>query len=289
MWARGEQRAHQPKGAVAAEELDRTGLDAPRRRVQPRSADLAASEGRAEVLDRPPSSGGMPGPVRTKAPPLLPAFTVFSGTDPAPAKGGAAQHLRGAGSAGDVGFGVASLDREVLIYVGYGCGIRITGRNGPAECGTSCPSAFVPNKRSISRDRVDRQKGLPGLAVDHQSAHHPGGAGAPAQAETVATTGQLGHGKPLGGQRPRGRRAGRRQPPAAPAARMPAGESGASSAPPGHHGGEDAPALRPRAPADGGGGSPAPPAAQPRRRSGAVMGAQALPFPHPTRECGVHS
>ena len=67
----------------------------------------------------------------------------------------------------DAGFGVATLDREVLIYVGYGCGIRITGRNGPAECGTSCPSAFVPNKRSISRDRVDRQKGLPGLAVDH--------------------------------------------------------------------------------------------------------------------------
>jgi len=168
MCARGDQRAHQPKGAVAAEELDRTGLDAPRRRVQPRSADLAASEGRAEVLDRPPSSGGMPGPVRAKAPPLLPAFTVFSGTDPAPAKGGAAQHLRGAGSAGDAGFGVASLDREVLIYVGYGCGIRITGRNGPAECGTSCPSAFVPNKRSISRDRVERQKGLPGLAVDHR-------------------------------------------------------------------------------------------------------------------------
>ena len=167
MCARGDQRAHQPKGAVAAEELDRTGLDAPRRRVQPRSADLAASEGRAEVVDRPPSSGGMPGPVRAKAPPLLPAFTVFSGTDPAPAKGGAAQHLRGAGSAGDAGFGVASLDREVLIYVGYGCGIRITGRNGPAECGTSSPSAFVPNKRSISRDRVDRQKGLPGLAVDH--------------------------------------------------------------------------------------------------------------------------
>ena len=167
MWARGEQRAHQPKGAVAAEELDRAGLDAPRRRVQPRSADLAASEGRAEVLDRSPSSGGMPGPVRAKAPPLLPAFTVFSGTDPPPAKGGAAQHLRGAGSAGDAGFGVASLDREVLIYVGYGCGIRITGRNGPAECGTSCPSAFVPNKRSISRDRVDRQKGLPGLTVDH--------------------------------------------------------------------------------------------------------------------------
>ena len=55
------------RGAVAAEELDeldRTGLDAPRRRVQPRSADLAASEGRAEVLDRPPSSGGMSGLLR---------------------------------------------------------------------------------------------------------------------------------------------------------------------------------------------------------------------------------
>ena len=151
MWARGEQRAHQPKGAVAAEELDRAGLDAPRRRVRARSTDLAASEGRAEVYDRPPSSGGMPGPVRAKAPPLLPAFTVFSGTDPAPAKGGAAQHLRGAGSAGDAGFGVASLDREVLIYVGYGCGIRITGRNGPAECDTSIPQLLCRTSANLAR------------------------------------------------------------------------------------------------------------------------------------------
>ena len=86
MCARGDQRAHQPKGAVAAEELDRAGLDAPRRRARARSTDLAASEGRAEGYDRPPASGGMPGPVRAKAAPILPAFAVFSGTDPAPAK-----------------------------------------------------------------------------------------------------------------------------------------------------------------------------------------------------------
>ena len=109
MWARGEQRAHQPKGAVAAEELDRAGLDAPRRRVRARSTDLAASEGRAEVYDRPPSSGGMPGPVRAKAAPILPAFAVFSGT-----VGG--RYFGGGGGAGSTDFRAANLTWSLLIY-----------------------------------------------------------------------------------------------------------------------------------------------------------------------------
>ena len=116
MWARGEQRAHQPKGAVAAEELDRAGLDAPRRRVRARSTDLAASEGRAEVYNRPPSSGGMPGPVRAKAAPILPAFAVFSGTDPAPAKTVGGRYFGGGGGAGSTDFRAANLTWSLLIY-----------------------------------------------------------------------------------------------------------------------------------------------------------------------------
>ena len=116
MWARGEQRAHQPKGAVAAEELDRAGLDAPRRRVRARSTDLAASEGRAEVYDRPPSSGGMPGPVRAKAAPILPAFAVFSGTDPSPAKTVDGRYFGGGGGGGATDFRAVNLTWSLLIY-----------------------------------------------------------------------------------------------------------------------------------------------------------------------------
>ena len=116
MCARGDLRAHQPKGAVAAEELDRAGLDAPRRRVRARSTDLAASEGRAEVYDRPPSSGDMPGPVRAKAAPILPAFAVFSGTDPAPAKTVGGRYFGGGGGAGSTDFRAANLTWSLLIY-----------------------------------------------------------------------------------------------------------------------------------------------------------------------------